>query len=622
MNHYLRLLVICCFGFAGALFADKVVYESGGRDLTLEGVIVEETADNVEIEWDLNQSVKIPRSTVTSIERGPHPVIECHKLYIAALENKTVENWLEVGRFAAESKADLSNYKNEAFEQVLKLTPDNEEAHKALGHIKHKGQWCTVREKRLSQQWEKRVGDLQKEFIGRPWAVVPPITTQYYTLKCNSTESVESRYNAFLKNAIFPLYNRLFPKTKFKWYNKEPGKIYIIANVGEFRDFTMVPQGVGGFFNPQDNEVFAFHGSFGIRGTTLHVLAHEALHVYQSRIFKEMSSSPTWLMEGMAVYFGDGAQFGFTFRDDESAFTPDAISINPPHDRVTPLRMMIQAKKYLPVKKLLLIPHRAFSGLFYSNAWLMVYWCLDGKKLGAHNGEGREMFDAYLTHVSTLDVKGGFDNPKHLLKEAAFFSDLVKKHLGKDIDAWDEELKQFVLDLKLEPVGRWNRERQIWTGLGLSLRCPSGFKIISQENLFPGEVVGFGARIGDYPRIAVCARGNAFLIRTKPDFVKKSLIRELYTDIEWVEECKYTDDTIWPDGTVEAVFLGQRRKNSLPGVDGEKEASPKVKVRIRATATASRIYVFSCEAPEKKFDTYNEKYFDSFLTGRSVQLQQ
>jgi hypothetical protein len=330
-----------------------------------------------------------------------------------------------------------------------------------------------------------------------------------------------------------------------------------------------------------------------------------------------MSAAPTWLIEGMAVYFGDGAQFGFSFRDDESSFTPDAISIHPPHDRVIPLRMMIEADRYLPLKQLLLIPHHGFSGLYYSNAWLVVYWCLDGEKLGAHTGEGRKLFDAYMKHVSTLDKKQGFNNMAHLKKEAAHFSTLVKQHLGKDLDEWDEELKGFVKDLDLEPVGTWDRGRRTWKGLGLQLRCPSGFKIISQDNLFPGEVVGFGARIGDYPRIAVCARGNTFLIRTEPAFVENSLIRELYTDIEWIKKCEFTKGTIWPPGTVEAVFMGRRRTNYLPGA--EKEKSRKVKIRLRATATASRIYIFSCEATEKKFDLFNTKYFESFLAKR-VQL--
>lgn len=605
-----RSIVALLVLLTACLWADKVVYRG---DRTLEGVIIEDNLTSLIIEWDLNQSLEIQKSDVVSVTRGDHPAVACRKLYAQAIEAKTADKWLALANLAKEKN--LKYYKNEAFQQVLSLDPDNEEAHRGLGHVQHKGKWISNTAKRLSDKWDEKIGDLQKEFKGRPWATVPPIKTQFYEFKCNSTKNVQDRYDAFLKNALFPLYNRLFPKNKFKWYNSEPGKIFVIANIGEFRDYTMVPAGVGGFFRPDTNEVYSFHGSFGIRGTTMHVLAHEALHVYQSRIFKNMSSVPTWLIEGMAVYFGDGAQFGFSFRDDLDAFKADAISIIAPHDRVTPLKMMIQSKNYFPLEKLLLLPHAAFSGRFYSNAWLVVYWCLDGQKLGVHNGEGRALFDEYMLHASTTKSESGYADPKHLKAEAQVFSGMVQKHLGKSVDAWDQELQEFILNLKLKPVGKW--ENRKWTGLGLVLRCPSGFNIVNQDNLLPGEVVAFGPRVGDLPRISVSARANSFLTRTEPALVQR-WIQELYSDIDWDVSPKHAEVGVWPEGTVEAVFTGKRRKVTLPGQ--KKETSPDIKVRFRATATASRVYFFMCETSEKRYEQDNKKFFTYFFEKRGVEL--
>ncbi len=609
----LRILLI--FALTASLPAvstlgDTVTYNAGGGiQQTLEGAVVSEAVDEVVFELDFGQRLRIAVRDIVELKKGDHPVVTCRKRYEKALAAGKVDDWLALARYAKENG--LKYYAREAYRRVLSLDPENEEAHLGLGHVKFKGKWRTKSEARRAQQWDRKVVDMRREFAGRPWATVPPIKTKYFVLKCGSTEEVAEQYRAFLEKVLFPLYEQRFPRSKFPRHHDEPGRIYIMANVNQFREFMLVPMGIGGFFLPQKNEVYAFHGSFGIRGTTLHVLAHEACHVFQWRIFKNINSVPTWLVEGMAVYFGDGAKFKFSFRDDPKQFKPDAVEIVVPYDRVIPLRRMIRANLYIPVEKVLRVPHMRFGARLYSNAWLIVFWCMDGQKYGAHHGEGRKLLDAYIEHASGLDVRNGSNDPKHLAAEAQYMADLVRKFLGMTLSEWDERLKQFVMDIELEPLGTWNPRSRTWKGLNLELRCPAGLRIIDQQDLRPGEVVAFGPRVGTHPRITVWSVSNDFLARAEPELVSR-WISELYalTDEMEKEPAVVAGERT---GFVEAIFTGRRRVRLLPGEKPPSQKEPLVKVRFRATATPSRVYFFGCESPPDRFDRDNRSYFEKFF---------
>jgi hypothetical protein len=597
----------------GPVRADTVTFDlGGGTKRTLEGVIVSETVDEVVLEFDYDRTLRITRSKVITMSRGDHPVKECRAKFAEAKEAKSADAWLALARYAQEN--DVTEYHREACRRVLEIDADNVEARKALGYVKVKGRWVTRAQARRYEDWEKDLGDMKREFAGRNLAMVAPIKTTFFEMKCGSTEEVEKQYLAFLQNALFPLYNKQFPETKFPWYNKEPGKIFILANVEQFRDVSGATMGVGGFFIPPRNEVYAFHGSFGMRGTTLHVLAHEACHVYQWRIFKDLTAVPTWLVEGMAVYFGDGAEFGFSFRDDPSEFRAGSVKIVPPYDRVVVLKRFISANMYLPLEKLLRVPHVAFHGGLYSNAWLVNFWCLDGDKYGAHGGEGRKLLEEYIRHASSLTEKNGGNKPKHLKAEADVFAGLVKKHLGRTLENWDEELKRFVRELQVPQLGTWTPSTRRWKGQGLELRCPSGLKPVEQQELLPGEAVAFGPRAGSHPRITVWSRSNDFLIRTgeKDIALVSRWLEELYA-IEpdgWVKEPAPVKGGRM--GMVEAVVVGKRRVQVLPG-EKKPGDQPVVKVRFRAAATPAKVYFFGCESMTKGYDEADKKYFDYFF---------
>ncbi len=614
---------------SSAVLADQVVYDSGGTSLTLEGVIVGNDEREVVILTDFDEKARIPKGSVTQVKEGPHAVKECLALHEKASADNTVAAWVGLARLAKEKSLKL--FEREGWERVLKLDAGHEEAHLGVGHVKVDGAWRTKSDARARELWKGKLEDMQSEFQGRPWALVAPVKTEYCDIKCSSTKDVEDKYSAFLSKALFPVYDAAFPQSKFKWHHQENGKIFLFANVGQFREYMLVPPGMGGFFNPETNEVYTFHGSFGIRGTTLHVLAHECCHVYQWKITKEMSACPTWLLEGMATYFGDGAKFRFSFRDKSSEFKASGIAIEPPYDRVILLKRFLQSDHWYPLDKLLVHPHFAFGGEYYSYGWLAVYWCMDGHQYNAHKGEGRKLLDEYLLHVTGLTTKGGFDNPTHLAQEAEVFKELVTKHLGKSLSAFDEELKRFIRELRLDPIGTWDRDNRRWKGLGLVLTAPFGFSVVDQKDMEGGEVAAFALPAGEYPRISVWAQSNDFLARVDEKLLPR-WVDGLY-EVEGEKEIRKIEGGTWSEGAVEAVFKGKRqsvvqqtmRKGQGQQQDQQQGAGkaadvPVVKVRFVGTATPDKVYFFACESTEKRFDADNEKFFEKFVMGKGIQL--
>ena len=71
-------------------------------------------------------------------------------------------------------------------------------------------------------------------------------------------------------------------------------------------------------------------------------------------IFPNMMSVPTWVIEGMAVYFGDGSEIN-----------RNKVDINIiPRDRLIGLQAAIQDGTYCNLKTLIRLPHAMFSGFF------------------------------------------------------------------------------------------------------------------------------------------------------------------------------------------------------------------------------------------------------------------
>ncbi len=136
-NSSLRVLLFTLLiGAPSASRADVVFLNHGGK---LEGRIVERNESSVQIDIGAG-SLTIPMSSVDRIEEGVSPLHE-YEDRAAKLGEQDREGWLELARWA--SRAGLGTQSLLAFEQLLKIDPNDPEANRALGRVRFEGQWTT-----------------------------------------------------------------------------------------------------------------------------------------------------------------------------------------------------------------------------------------------------------------------------------------------------------------------------------------------------------------------------------------------------------------------------------------------------------------------------------------------
>jgi hypothetical protein len=147
----LRLAPLLLTLVAGVARADEVHLVDGGR---LEGVVTV-VGDEVRVETALGV-VSVAAAEVARIERGEGGAVAEYRRRAAAVDHDDVQGWLRLATWARE--AGLAAQAMEAVEQVLRVAPDNAEAHQRLGHVQHEGRWVTEAELRLARG-EVRYGD-------------------------------------------------------------------------------------------------------------------------------------------------------------------------------------------------------------------------------------------------------------------------------------------------------------------------------------------------------------------------------------------------------------------------------------------------------------------------------
>lgn len=448
---------------------------------TIENALVlEEKPDRIYVKRRFGQ-FWLKREDIADIEtlRSPRELYDEK----AAECGDDPDAWVELAEWCRRGDINLLGERQECLARAIELDPEHvearrlrgdvkvkgkwypeEEGNKLLGRIKVKGRWVDKEEYEREQERKRLernpvVGEYirkQQEYQGRPWATVAPIRTTNFFVKCNSTEDVAQYYSQLMED-LFDAFETMFPETEYPRYRTGRGHVYIFRNHDEFMDFTFNDLNIGGFYDPYDKAVRAYHGSFGLVGTTEEVLAHEATHEFQGRIIKNMMSAPRWLMEGMAVYYGDGTQFG------SFGIQPHGI----PRDRLHSLKQKIRTNRYVPLERFLLANPMTI-GFFYDQSWGVIYWLLRGDEIEkpVHKGEGQLVWDQYLKHICEELPPVFQAPPDHLKREAELFKSLLLKHTGyKDVASWEADYKDFVMNrLQLEPLGSWDRSKVTWDG--------------------------------------------------------------------------------------------------------------------------------------------------------------
>ncbi|MBN1420139.1 MAG: DUF1570 domain-containing protein [Planctomycetes bacterium] len=643
-----RLIRLCLVLATVAVLGAGVELESGKAYIfkrrigpPITGTVTELTATDVRVLLEEGIALIIARDDIVEAT----PTTSARQEYEDKKKDaKTADEWYQLGLWAKDKKLERSA--TEAFREVIKLDEEHEGARKELGFVKYEGKWLPEDEarrkmgwKRLGEKWyspeeykkavgereqrlaegrQKEMADIVEEFvIGRPWAEVAPIQTKYYQVKCNSTDVVAAEY-ATLMDRIFETYTGVFPESEFPRQDRGEAKVFIWKNQEEFRDITFAPPGVGGFFNWDSNMICAFHGGFGQTGSTYEVLAHEGTHQFQHRIMKSMRASPTWVLEGMAVYFGEGAKV-----------EAQKIELHQlPRDRVSALKQMMEDDTYVPVKRVIRTPHAAFGGDCYATAWAMFYWCLRGKehKPALHDGEGVELLDGYVKHCAAQEKEKDIPpvGGPRLEEEAKYFEGMVQEKLKRTVDEWNEDIKTFVLALKLDPLGKWRGDAWESTALKMKAERPSGMRTVPEKNLRKNEVVALEAMFGG-ARIGVFETPNFMRIRPTPQ-IASQFIRGTIEVAESVAEpeAKLIGGYEAVEGIVRGYRLpetertvgraqGEADAKGAPKAPSRADKGPLRQIRVILLATPDHIYTVVCEAEPERFLRDDDKYFRTFL---------
>ena len=473
---------------------DRVTLK-GGK--TIEGSILDITDSRVVVlsgGEDGTRSIH-PRSEVQAIERA------ATKELLDFFERKLGEyrgsaaDLSKLADFCSTKK--ILPERRRALREVIRLEPDNIQARLELGHAKLDGKWLGEEEveakllenfliqngelvpgktpttvvrkvsgippsyrilerkklsaeerKKLEKDRANRIRDAEKyleskrkEYIGVPWESRHKIRTNNFEIQCNSTENVARVYGALMEEIRKQL-EKMFT-SRVQRTLRAP--VFIYSSQEEFmsRDNLgrWAGRGLGGYYNPTTQAITTYHGTFGFTGTTLSVLAHEGTHYYQGLVLKDFDHIPMWLIEGLAVYIGDGMVFDPVNRK----MTLKTV----PRDRLAHIQEKMLAKRHTPVEKLVTMTrNQGFSGSHYADSWALIYFLINSGKKGMHflTDYWRTGLDRLLTKKDFLELSDHyFEGVKNL--EAQYIEYILGLEMpsaGKVVGDWfQSEIFQF-----------------------------------------------------------------------------------------------------------------------------------------------------------------------------------
>jgi hypothetical protein len=276
---------------------------------------------------------------------------------------------------------------------------------------------------------EKFLRDRQKEYEGIPWENRHKFKTQHFEIHCNSTLNVAKAYGALMEL----IRSKLLGIFKSKIQRNLRAPIFIYASQEEFIGKDQFARfggrGLGGYYNPASQAITTYHGTFGFTGTTFGVLAHEGTHYFQGLVLKDFENIPMWLIEGLAVYVGDGSTF------DPKSKKMEIGKI--PRDRLAHIQEKMILNRHTPIEKLVTMTRGmgGFSGSHYADSWALIYYLVNS------GDKGKKLLNDYWAV--------GLDR---LLKKKDFL-DLAERYYGgvKNLEA---QYMEYILGLEMPPAGR------------------------------------------------------------------------------------------------------------------------------------------------------------------------
>lgn len=490
----------------------------------IEGEIIEETDEAVVIRSPFGKST-IQRSRIREIKRGENPLRdEFNERFDRASKKERIKDLIVLADWALEKG--LMPEQKRALRRVVEIDPQHREARMALGHAKLDGEWVDeVRVRQLETEGYQRKGEnlvkvagvkptsgnsdsgasapkssggrtgvtripvpemteeqkrerrkrerdaekfrekREQEYAGVDWSERHKIKTPHYQIECNSTLQVAQTYHWIMEALYAALSKNMTQK------HKTTGKrlpVLIFKDYREFLTKTGIPPGVGGFYITDGSErVYTFHGTFGLTQTTYNVLAHEGTHQFQGRVLGNLRTLPNWIIEGLAVYFGDGSKIDYRKKKIRSGLIP--------RDRLLHLQEKIAKGTHETLDSLISIPPSQFTGSHYADGWGLVHFCFNNKK-------GQKLISQYWLRGGTRTVT------------RSDFTSLAKKYFGS-MEEMEEEWLTYIKGLKPDPVGIIKNNEYISDDFNFELTRPTDqwefYEAASEESLVGMRLPGY-----------------------------------------------------------------------------------------------------------------------------------
>ena len=144
----LSILLLC----PAALFADEIFLKGAG---SFSGRITQETDAMVMINTG-DGEIGVPRDRIARVVKGRSALDE-YEDRAKKLKPDNVQGWKELGRWAAH--AGISTQSRQAYEHVVRVSPNDMEARQALGFVFQDQKWMTEEESYRSRGYVRYQGE-------------------------------------------------------------------------------------------------------------------------------------------------------------------------------------------------------------------------------------------------------------------------------------------------------------------------------------------------------------------------------------------------------------------------------------------------------------------------------
>ncbi len=263
------------------------------------------------------------------------------------------------------------------------------------------------------------------------WARGWEIETRHYHVTTHVSPRKLLEYGAFLE-ALYKAYADVYDPDQIPPYKME---IHVFNTWSDFAagaaaNGIPVGQTTGGFFVPSLLSIFAFEETLAhFRNSTFTlevVLAHECSHQFLHCTCNGSEHVPTWLNEGLAVYFEHGK------------FQSGKFQVMSPTDRINRLKADYGRTKttLMPLDQYLNHYGHIAPGQ-YAEVYAMTHFWIFGSE------SGKKRFKEYW-----LALKAGENGTESF--ERIFMADMMKAQGGRDaaVKKWEAALLEYVKKLK------------------------------------------------------------------------------------------------------------------------------------------------------------------------------